>query len=94
MRAERWQEATAYAEAGLASKPENPSNLSQLINIMREIAIRATDQKIKNHYFKQARDISRHLKLVSAQHDREALDMIYTFSAQLPTESELSGVKE
>jgi hypothetical protein len=83
MRSEQWQEAIKWGELGLKVKPENPSSLSQLINIMREIALRATDEKSKEHYFKQARDISRHLRMVSTQHFREAVDMIYTFDAQL-----------
>lgn len=83
MRAEKWEEAIKLAELGLHLKPENPVSLSQLINIMREIALRAKDDKAKIHYFKQARDIARHLKAVSAQHFREATDMIYTFDAQI-----------
>jgi tetratricopeptide (TPR) repeat protein len=92
MRAERWQDAIKFAELGLSLKPENPSNLSQLINVMREMALRSDDKKVKEHYFKQARDIARHLRIVSAQHDREALDMIYTFDAQLSFEGD--GAKQ
>lgn len=83
MRAEQWEEAIKLAELCLTLKPENPVALSQLVNIMREVALRAKDEKSKAHYFKQARDIARHLRLVSAQHFREATDMIYTFDAQI-----------
>lgn len=86
MRAEKWDEAIRLAELSLKLKPENPVGLSQLINIMREMALRSGDEKTKIHYFKQARDIARHLKEVSSQHFREAVDMIYTFDAQLPLE--------
>ncbi len=83
MRAEQWEEAIKMGEMCLSLKPENPVVLSQLINIMREMALRSPDAKTKTHYFKQARNIARHLKEVSAQHFREAVDMIYTFDAQL-----------
>lgn len=87
MRAEQWQDAIKYGELGLRSKPENPSSLSQLVNIMREMALRSTDAKGRVHYFRQARDIANHLKSVSTQHFRECLDMVYTFEAQLPIET-------
>ncbi len=87
MRCEQWEDAIAWGEMGLKVKPENPASLSQLINIMREMGLRAPDDKVKNHYFKQARDISRHLRMVSAQHFKDAVDMIYTFNAQLDYES-------
>jgi tetratricopeptide (TPR) repeat protein len=87
MRAEQWEDAIKYAEQGLKLKPENPVSLSQLVTIMRELALRS-DSKGKVHYFTQARNIARHLRDVSAQHQREAIDMIYSFDAQLPCAGE------
>lgn len=83
MRAEKWEDAITYAEQGLKAKPENPSSLNQLINIMREMALRAPDDKTRVHYYTQGRNIAKHLRDVSTQHFREAMDMIYLFNAQL-----------
>ena len=89
MRANKWEEAIALAEEGLSKKPENPSSLNQLINIMREMALRADAPEAKRHYFKQAREISRHLRQVSQQHYKEAMDYIMLFNAHLPMEGEV-----
>ncbi len=83
MRAEQWEEAIKYAETALKLKPENPVSLNQLINIMREMALRSPDDKTKAHFFSEARNIARHMRDVSTQHFKEATDMIYMFNAQL-----------
>lgn len=84
MRAEQWKEAIDLAHKALEYKPQNPATYSQLVQIMREMGLRATDQETKTHYFKQARNIAQHIKAISAQHFREATDMIYTFNALIP----------
>jgi hypothetical protein len=89
MRAKQWEEAIAFAERSLKISPENPTSLQQLMNIMREIALSASSEKEKIHYFEQARNIARHGRLVSTQHFKEFVDHTYLFNSQLPTPSEL-----
>lgn len=84
MRAEKWQTAIDYAHKALEYKPQNPASYSQLVQIMREMGLRATDDQTRVHYFTQARNIAQHIKAISAQHFRESLDMIYTFNALIP----------
>lgn len=88
MRAGQWDEAIKFAENGIKAKPANPVSLGQLINIMREIAINSDSQEKKEHYFAQSRQIARHLREVSLQNQREAIDFIYLFNSKLPMPSE------
>jgi SAM-dependent methyltransferase len=94
MRASQWTEAIEYAEQALQMKPENPSALLQLSNIMREIAIRAKTAKERNHYFLQAREVAKHLRHVSTQHFREATDLIYFYNSKLPFPGEVEQEKK
>lgn len=84
MRADKWKDATAYAEMALAMRPENPTSLNHLANIMREMALRASAPQEKLHYFVQAREVARHLRAVSTQHFREATDLIFFFNSKIP----------
>lgn len=84
MRAQQWTAATKYAEQALLMKPENPVSLNQLVNIMREMALRAKTPKERTHYFLQAREVARHLRLVSTQHFKEATDLVFFFNSKLP----------
>ena len=88
MRAQKFDEAIRFAELGLKAKPNNPVNIGQLINIMREIAIRSETEEKKIHYFEQARQIARHLREVSLQNARESVDFIYLFNSHLPIPEE------
>jgi SAM-dependent methyltransferase len=88
MRANEFIEATHYAEDALQMKPENPTSLNHLANIMREIAIRGKGTKEKLHYFLQAREVARHLRNVSTQHFREATDLVLFFNSKLPFKGE------
>ena len=88
MRAGVMKEAIKWAEKALQAKPENPTSLNQLVNIMREIAVHSKDPTEKLHYLKQAREISLHLRSVSTQHFKESTDMIYFYSAQIPFRGE------
>lgn len=88
MRAKQFEDAIKYAEMGLKARPNNPVSLGQLINIMREIALRSETKEKKAHYFGQARQISRHLKEVSLQNARESVDFIYLFNSHLPIPEE------
>ncbi len=88
MRAEQWTEAVNYAERALLAKPENPTSLHQLCNIMREKALRGKTPTEKLHYFKQAREVALHLRRVSSQHFKEATDLIFLFHAHIPFENE------
>lgn len=90
MRAKQWKEAIGYCEKSLAMKPENPSSLNQMIQIMREMALEAKNNREKMHYFNEGRKIAAHMRAVSAQHFRESTDMIYLFNAQIPTPSEMT----
>lgn len=92
MRAEMWNEAIHFAETALLMKPENPQSLHQLSNIMREMAMRAKDNKTKAHYFAQAREVAVHLRNVSTQHFKEATDLIYLFNSKFPCPSEIKNV--
>lgn len=89
MRSEKFHEAIKYAEIGLNMKPENPPQLLVLINSMRELGLRASKNEEKIHYFTQARNIARHLREVSHQHFREALDLVYFYNAHLPTPAQI-----
>ena len=89
MRAERFDDAINYAQEGLKLKPENPTNLNQLVLIMREKAQRTQNSEEKFHYFNEARSIAKHLRQVSSQHFREATDMIYLYNSQLPMPDEV-----
>lgn len=85
MRAEKFEDALKCAEAALKAKPENPASLGQLINIMRELALRARsqgDKEAESHYWKEGITIAKHLQNVSTQHYGEALNFIYQFAAQ------------
>lgn len=93
MRAKQWDEAIRFAEGALVIKPGNPVSLGQLINIMREIAISSDTDEKKLHYFDQARNIAKHLRAVSLQNAREAIDFIYLFNSQLPIPSEIKNNK-
>lgn len=88
MRCERWTEAIGYCERALLAKPENPVSLHSMANIMREMALRAKDEKEKLHYFDQARQVACHLRNVSTQHFREASDLILLFNSKLPFKGE------
>lgn len=84
MRAGELQAATKFAEKALLWKPENPVSLSHLVNIMRELALKAKDPKEKLHYFIQAREIASHWRHVSGQHFKEATDLILFFNSKIP----------
>lgn len=88
MRAEAFPEAIKYCERALKAKPENPSSLHQMCNIMRELAIREKTIQGKLHYFDQARQVAKHLRATSSQHFREATDLIYFFNSKLPFKGE------
>jgi len=88
MRAGQLEQAVKYCEAALKSKPENPVSLHAMSNIMREMALKTTDQKEKLHYFIQAREVAHHLAKVSDQHVREATDMIFFYDSQIPYQGE------
>lgn len=83
MRCEQFKEAIGYCERALLAKPENPVSLHQMTNIMREMAIRAGDDRERTHYFVQAREVARHLRNVSTQHFKEATDLIFLFNSKL-----------
>ncbi len=88
MRAKEWPDAIKYLECALKSNPENPSSLQMMMNCMREMALKALDDKEKIHYFRQARDVSRHGKMISKQHFKEFVDHEYLFNSQLPMPEE------
>lgn len=88
MRAEKWHEAIKYCERALIAKPENPVSLHQMANIMRELALRAKEEREKLHYFEQAREVARHLRKVSSQHFREATDLVFLFNSKIPYREE------
>lgn len=88
MRAKQWEKAIKYCETALKNCPENPTSLQQLMNIMREMALKSSNKKEQNHFFEQARNICRHGRQISAQHFKEFVDHTYLFNAQLPTPQE------
>lgn len=91
MRSERYSEAIKYLETALKKKPENPICLFMLMNVMREMSLRASSNgRVQEalHYMKEARDIAKHVAGVSFQHQREAIDHVYLFSAQIPLPGE------
>jgi len=88
MRAKEWKDAIKYCESGLRSNPENPTALQQMMNIMRELALKSGSSHEQIHYFTQARNIARHGKNVSAQHLKEFVDHDYLFNSQLPIPGE------
>ena len=86
MRAGKFQDAIKYAELALKNKPENPASLGQLINIFREMALRAREQGDKESekkYWQEGREVARHLGSISTQHFTQSLDYIYLFNAQI-----------
>lgn len=84
MRAGALEEAVKYCEGSLKSKPENPGALHRMSNCMREMALRAKTEQEKVHYFGQALEVARHLRATSAQHFKEATDLIYLYMSHLP----------
>lgn len=88
MRAGEWTDAIKYCERALKAKPENPVSLHAMSNIMREMALKASDHKEKLHYFIQAREVAQHLAKVSDQHTREATDLIFFYDSQIPYKGE------
>jgi hypothetical protein len=86
MRHKKFEVAIGYCENALRAMPENPTALKMLMNIMREIALRASSDGEKVHYFKQARDIARHGRTVSAEHLKEFIDFQYKFNSELPVD--------
>lgn len=84
MRAKDWRSAIQYVESSLEMRPESPASLNQMIMTMRELAIAATNEKEKAHYFQQAIDACKHLRLVSLQHYPEAMELLFSFQAHLP----------
>lgn len=88
MRAGEFTTAIKFAEQALLAKPENPTSLNQLANIMREMALRAKDERERLHYFDQARQIARHWRNVSTQHFKEATDLILFLNSKLPFKGE------
>lgn len=88
MRAGHLEEAIKYAEQALARRPENVVSLHQLVNVMREMALRGKDIKEQLHYFAQAREVAVHLRNISTQHFKEATDFIYFFNSKLPFKGE------
>lgn len=88
MRAGEWMDAISYCEDALRAKPENPVSLHAMSNIMREMALKASDHKEKLHYFIQAREVAQHLAKVSDQHTREATDLIFFYDSQIPYKGE------
>lgn len=83
MRSNKYEDAINYLKTGLELKPQNPSMYMQLINCMRELAIRSDDKNQKIYYFTQARDIARHLNRTSLQNLKESTDLIYLFNSQI-----------
>lgn len=88
LRFEKYKEAIKYCETALKMKPENATSLIQMINIMRQMALKdeegnPSSKEANIHYMTQARDIARHLRAVSPGHLKESLDLIYLFNAKL-----------
>ncbi|MBY0413706.1 MAG: class I SAM-dependent methyltransferase [Bdellovibrionales bacterium] len=94
MRYKKFEEAIIYLENGLKTKPGNPAFLSKLIDTMREIALHSDTDKKKQHYFEQARQISRYLREVSLESTPQATNNIYIFNSQLPIPSEIMHDKQ
>lgn len=88
MRAKEWKVALDYCEQALKAKPENPTSLYHMTNIMREMAIESKDIEAKTHYFLQAREVAKHLRKTSMQHFKEATDLIMLYNAQLKFKDE------
>jgi hypothetical protein len=94
MRSDSWTEAIKYCERSLVAKPENPVSLHQMTNIMREMALRAGDERERVHYFLQAREVARHLRNVSTQHFKEATDLIFLFNSKLAFKGEAAAAQK
>lgn len=88
MRAHKWDQAIEWAEKNLKMRPENAVAYHQLANTLREVAIKSKDANERLHYFLQAREVCRHLRNVSAQHMKEATDLIYLFNSKIPFKGE------
>lgn len=88
MRFGKPEDAIKYCEKGLAVKPANPIFLNMMINIMREMAVRANTNESKAHYFKQAIEIAEYLIKVSPEHLAIGTDMKYLFKANIPIAGE------
>jgi tetratricopeptide (TPR) repeat protein len=86
MRADKFDDAIKYAEHALQCKPENPASLGQLMNLFREMALRARtncEPEKEKKYWSEARAVAAHLRSVSTQHFKESTDAIYLFNAQI-----------
>lgn len=86
MRADKFDDAIKYAEHALQCKPENPASLGQLMNIFRELALRARtncEPEKEKKYWSEARAVAAHLRSISTQHFKESTDAIYLFNAQI-----------
>lgn len=84
MRMDRYEDAIKFAEKSLQVKPENVPGLTALINCMREIAIRSDTEEKKQHYFKQAREVARHLRMTSHQSFADATNQIFLYNSKIP----------
>ncbi len=85
MRAEQYDAALKYCEKALKLKPENTPALGAMINIYRELALRARNQQdheLEKSYWQQGITVAKHLQNVSTQHYSQAVDFIYHFGAQ------------
>lgn len=88
LRFEKYKEAIKYCEESLKMVPENETALSQMINILRQLALKdengnPSDDETRIHYMTQARDVARHIRAISPAKLKDALDLIYLFNAKL-----------
>ncbi len=86
MRAEQYDAALKMCEKALKLKPENTPSFGHMINIYRELALRARNQQDKEQevdYWKQLIIVAKHLQNVSTQHYAQAIDYIYMANAQI-----------
>lgn len=88
MRAKQFKIALKYAERSLKAKPENPISLHHMANCCRELAITSTNPKDQINWFMQGREVCGHLRMVSTQYFKDATDLLFFFSAQIPFRGE------
>lgn len=92
IRYEKFNEAIQHLEKCLELRPANPSSLAALSHVLRKVALTHVGPE-RVRFFSEARAVSRHLSLVSRQHEPECISWIYSDDAEIPTPSELESLK-
>lgn len=88
MRYDRYSEAAAVLEEGLAARPNNSAFLSALCQCFRQMALKTKNPEDRISLFKEARECAKYLGSTDSSSKNEAMNWAYSDGSNIPTPHE------